>query len=101
MNNHHNDNTPVYLTENHTRLEKAEVSFCERVVFFYPSFQARAALIDNIGDLMNYGHKSSYITNNIAVLFFEADWIPEKIQFEIRVQYIGFETDINFLELAN
>ena len=46
-------------------------------------------------------HKSSYITNNIAVLFFEADWIPEKIQFEIRVQYIGFETDIDFLELAN
>ena len=101
MNNHHNDNTPVYLTENHTRLEKAEVSFCERVVFFYPSFQARAALIDNIGNLMNNGHKSSYITNNIAVLFFEAGWISEKIQFEIRVQYIGFETDIDFLELAN
>ena len=101
MNNHHNDNTPVYLTEIHTRLEKAEVSFCERVVFFYPSFHARAALVDNIVDLMNNGTQSGYITNKIAVLFFEADWISEKIQFEIRVQYIGFETDIDFLELAN
>ena len=101
MNNHHNDNTPVYLTETHTRLEKAEVSFCERVVFFYPSFQARAALIDNIGDLMNNGHKSSYITNNIAVLFFEAEWEPDKMQFEITVRYIGFETDVDFLERAN
>ena len=101
MNNHHNDNTPVYLTETHTRLEKAEVSFCERVVFFYPSFQARAALIDNIGDLMNNGHKSSYITNNIAVLFFEADWESGKMQFEITVRYIGFETDVDFLERAN
>ena len=69
MNNHHNDNTPVYLIEKHTRLEEAQVSFCERVVFFYPSFQARSALVDNIGDLINKGHKSSYITNNIAVLF--------------------------------
>ena len=68
MNNHHNDNTPVYLVETHTRLERAVVSFCERVVFFYPSFDARAALVDNIGDLMNKGHKSSYITNKIAVL---------------------------------
>ena len=101
MNNHHNDNTPVYLIETHTRLERAEVSFCERVVFFYPSFHARAALIDNIGDLMNKGHKSSYITNNIAVLFFEADWVEDKMQFEISVRYIGFETDVDFLERAN
>ena len=78
MNNHHNDNTPVYLTETHTRLEKAEVSFCERIVFFYPSFQARAALIDNIGDLMNNGHKSSYITNNIAVLFLKLTGYQKK-----------------------
>ena len=101
MNNHHNDNTPVYLIETHNRLERAEVSFCERVVFFYPSFHARAALIDNIGDLMNKGHKSSYITNKIAVLFFEADWVQDKMQFEISVRYIGFETDVDFLEQAN
>ena len=101
MYNHHNDNTPVYLVENHTRLEKAVVSFCERVVFFYPSFDARAALVDNIGDLMNKGHKSSYITNNIAVLHFEAKWVEDKMQFEITVGYIGFETDVDFLERAN
>ena len=101
MNIHHNDNTPVYLIETHTRLKKAEVSFCERVVFFYPSFQARAALIDNIGDLMNKGHKTSYITNKIAVLYFEAEWVEDKMQFEIMVRYIGFETDVDFLERAN
>ena len=101
MYNHHNDNTPAYLVETHTRLEKAGVSFCERVVFFYPSFDARAALVDNIGDLMNKGHKSSYITNNIAVLHFEAKWVEDKIQFEITVRYIGFETDVDFLERAN
>ena len=48
MNNHHNDNTPFYLSETHTRLEKAQVSFCERVVFFYPSFQARAGTKSNL-----------------------------------------------------
>ena len=101
MYNHHNDNTPVYLVETHTRPEKAVVSFCERVVFFYPSFDARAALVDNIGDLMNKGHKSSYITNNIAVLHFEAKWVEDKIQFEITVRYIGFETDVDFLERVN
>ena len=101
MNNHHNDNTPVYLIETHTRLEEAKVSFCERVVFFYPSFQARSALIDNIGDLMNKGHKSSYITNNIAILYFETDWVPNEMRFEIFVRYIGFETDVDFLERAN
>ena len=101
MNIHHNDNTPVYLIETHTRLKKAEVSFCEKVVFFYPSFQARAALIDNIGDLMNKGHKTSYITNKIAVLYFEADWVEDKMQFKITVRYIGFETDVDFLERAN
>ena len=101
MNNHHNDNTPVYLIEKHTRLEEAQVSFCERVVFFYPSFQARSALVDNIGDLINNGHKSSYITNNIAVLYFKADWVPNKRRFEISIRYIGFETDVDFLERAN
>ena len=101
MYNHHNDNTLAYLVETHTRLEKAVVSFCERVVFFYPSFQARSALVDNIGDLMNKGHKSSYITNNIAVLFFKSEWVPDKIRFEISVRYIGFETDVDFLERAN
>ena len=101
MNIHHNDNTPVYLIETHTRLKKAEVSFCEKVVFFYPSFQARAALIDNIGDLMNKGYKTSYITNKIAVLYFEAEWVEDKMQFEITVRYIGFETDVDFLERAN
>ena len=101
MYNHHNDNTPAYLIETHKRLEKAVVSFCERVVFFYPSFHARAALVDNIGDLMNKGHKSSYITNNIAVLHFESKWVEDKMQFEITVGYIGFETDVDFLERAN
>ena len=101
MYNHHNDNTPAYLVETHIRLEKAVVSFCERVVFFYPSFDARAALVDNIGDLMNMGHKSSYISNNIAVLHFEAKWVEDKMQFEITVRYIGFETDVDFLERAN
>ena len=101
MNNHHNDNTPVYLTETHTRLERAEVSFCERVVFFYPSFHARAALVDNIGDLMNNGTHSGYITNKIAVLYFATDWVEDKVQFEINVRYIGFETDLDFLERAN
>ena len=101
MNNHHNDNTPVYLTETHTRLERAEVSFCERVVFFYPSFYARAALVDNIGDLMNNGTHSGYITNKIAVLYFATDWVEDKMQFEINVSYIGFETDLDFLERAN
>ena len=101
MNNYHNDNTPDYLIENYTRLEEAQVSFCERVVFFYPSFQARSALVDNIGDLMNKGHKFSYITNNIAVLFFKSNWVPEKMRFEISVRYIGFETDVDFLERAN
>ena len=101
MHNHHNDNTPIYLVETHTRLETAVVSFCERVVFFYPSFDARAALVDNIGDLMNKGHKSSYITNNIAVLLFESEWVEDKMQFEITVRYIGFETDVDFLERAN
>ena len=101
MNNHHNDNTPVYLIETHTRREEAKVSLCERVVFFYPSFQARSALIDNIGDLMNKGHKSSYITNNIAILYFETDWKPDEMRFEITVRYIGFETDVDFLERAN
>ena len=101
MNNHHNDNTPVYLVETHTRLERAIVSFCERVVFFYSSFDARAALVDNIVDLMNKGHKSSYITNKIAVLYYEAEWVEDKMQFEITVRYIGFETDVDFLELAN
>ena len=101
MNNNHNDNTPVYLIETHNRLERAVVSFCKRVVFFYPSFHARAALVDNIGDLMNKGHKSSYITNNIAVLHFEAKWVEDKMQFEITVRYIGFETDVDFLERAN
>ena len=71
------------------------------MVFFYPSFDARAALVDNIGDLMNKGHKSSYITNNIAILFFEAEWVEDKMQFEIAVRYIGFETDVDFLERAN
>ena len=101
MNDHHNDNTPVYLVETHTRLERAVVSFCERVVFFYPSFHARSALVDNIWDLMNKGHKSSYITNKIAVLFFEAEWVEDKMHFEITVRYIGFETDVDFLERAN
>ena len=101
MYNHHNDNTPAYLIETHKRLEKAVVSFCERVVFFYPSFHSRAALVDNIGDLMNKGHKSSYITNNIAVLHFESKWVEDKMQFEITVGYIGFETDVDFLERAN
>ena len=101
MHNHHNDNTPGYLVETHTRLERAVVSFCERVVFFYPSFHARAALVDNIGDLMNKGHKSSYITNNIAVLHYLAEWVEDKMQFEITVRYIGFETDVDFLERAN
>ena len=101
MNNHHNDNTPIYLVETHTRLERAEVSFCERVVFFYPSFHARAALIDNIGDLMNNDTHSGYITNKIAVLYFATDWVEDKMQFEITVRYIGFETDLDFLERAN
>ena len=101
MHNHHNDNTPIYLVETHTRLETAVVSFCERVVFFYPSFDARAALVDNIGDLMNKGHKSSYITNNIAVLLFESEWVEDKMHFEITVRYIGFETDGDFLERAH
>ena len=101
MNNHHNDNTPVYLTETHTRLERAEVSFCERVVFFYPNFHARAALVDNIGDLMNNGTHSGYITNKIAVLYFATDWVEDKMQFEINVSYIGFETDLDFLDRAN
>ena len=101
MHNHHNDNTPIYLVETHTRLERAVVSFCERVVFFYPSFDARAALVGNISDLMNKGHKSSYITNNIAVLLFESEWVEDKMQFEITVRYIGFETDVDFLERAN
>ncbi|MDB2388267.1 hypothetical protein N9W47_03320 [Alphaproteobacteria bacterium] len=101
MNNHHNDNTPVYLVETHIKLERAIVSFCERVVFFYPSFDARAALVDNIVDLMNKGHKSSYITNKIAVLYYDAEWVEDKMQFEITVRYIGFETDVDFLERAN
>ena len=50
---------------------------------------------------MNKGHKSSYITNKIAVLFFEAEWVEDKMQFEITVRYIGFETDVDFLERAN
>ena len=101
MNNHHNDNTPIYLIEKHTRLEEAQVSFCERVVFFYPSFYARAALVDNIGDLMNNGTHSGYITNKIAVLYFATDWVEDKMQFEINVGYVGFETDLDFLERAN
>jgi hypothetical protein len=35
MNNHHNDNTPVYLIEKHTRLEEAQVSFFEFVISFF------------------------------------------------------------------
>ena len=101
MNNHHSDNTPVYLIEKHTRLEEAQVSFCERVVFFYPSFQARSALVENIGDLINKGHTSSYITNNIAVLFFKSELVPDKMRFEISLRYIGFESDVDFLERAN
>ena len=50
---------------------------------------------------MNKGHKSCYITNNIAVLHFEAKWVEDKMQFEITVRYIGFETDVDFLERAN
>ena len=50
---------------------------------------------------MNKGHKSSYITNKIAVLYYEAEWFEDKMQFEITVRYIGFETDVDFLERAN
>ena len=33
MNNHHNDNTPVYLVEKHTRLEKQLFHFVKELFF--------------------------------------------------------------------
>ena len=85
---------PLFLKEKHKRREVAIVSFSETVVQYHPTFEARKALVEKIGNYRNEMILASVIPSNGIMCAYNTRWVDEDHRFEFLIWFYCFEEDI-------